>query len=248
MKIFLLSLVIIFVGSFAYAEEIKIVTEDLAPLNYLDNKDGKVKGICTEVVQAVLEEIGINYKIEVLPWARAYMTALNEPNVLIYSMARTSEREELFNWVGEVVFNDIYVFKLAARKDIQLTSLEEAKKYKIGTINNDYPEQYLLNKGFLKGKHLQSIVRIEQLMKLLEYGRVDLVLYNEMSFAHIIRSGDFKPSLFKKVYKIEELSLPLYMAFSKKTSDKIVNQFRRALEIVKQKGIYDKIQEKYTNQ
>lgn len=69
---------------------ITVVTEELPPYNM--TLDGKLTGIGTELVEAVMAEAGEAARIQSMPWARAYDTALNSPNVLIYSIARTPQR------------------------------------------------------------------------------------------------------------------------------------------------------------
>lgn len=74
--------------------DLLVVTENLPPYNY---KEGiAVKGVATEVVQALLKEVGLQADIHVLSWVRAYLKALEQPNVLIFSLVRTPEREEHF--------------------------------------------------------------------------------------------------------------------------------------------------------
>lgn len=81
-------------------DEIRIVTEELPPYNM--TQDGQITGMSTEVVQAVLKEVGMSAPIQSMPWARAYDIALNSENTLIYSITRTRQRENLFKWVGDI--------------------------------------------------------------------------------------------------------------------------------------------------
>jgi polar amino acid transport system substrate-binding protein len=48
-------------------DTIQIVTEELPPYNMTE--DGRLTGMSTEVVQAVLEEIGEPASIQSMPWA-----------------------------------------------------------------------------------------------------------------------------------------------------------------------------------
>nr|BFE97768.1 hypothetical protein GCM10020185_83040 [Pseudomonas brassicacearum subsp. brassicacearum] len=88
--------VLMFLAASAGAAEapLRIVTEELPPYNMTQN--GRMTGMSTEVVQAVLKEVGMDAPIHSMPWARAYELALNESNVLIYSIVRTPAREPLF--------------------------------------------------------------------------------------------------------------------------------------------------------
>lgn len=75
-------------------KNIEIVTEEYPPYNYSDN-NGKVIGINTEIIQAILNEIKISGKITIYPWKRAQIIAQHNPNVLIYSIVRNPTREKI---------------------------------------------------------------------------------------------------------------------------------------------------------
>lgn len=92
----------------ANEKPLKIVTEYLKPYQ-IKNEDGSLGGYGTDIVQALLTLTNKKADIAVLPWARAYRMALNEPNVLIFSIARTPHRENLFQWIGTIKSHQIYM-------------------------------------------------------------------------------------------------------------------------------------------
>ena len=126
--------------SSVHAVELKVVTEDFPPFNYKERD--KITGMSTEVVQEVLKEVGIKTKIEVYPWVRSYKMALNNKNILIYSIARTKHREKLFKWIGNISPYNVYIYKLKSRDDIKFDSLESAKKYIFGGVKEDVKQQH----------------------------------------------------------------------------------------------------------
>ncbi len=138
----------------AQATDLQIVTENLPPYNYRDG--AVIKGVSAEVVQALLKEVGLQADIHVLSWVRAYLKALNQPNVLIFSIVRTPDREALFHWVGQVSTTQSYLFKLSSRRDIRIARLQDARRYLIGTWREDVREQYLLSQGFIRKKEIDS--------------------------------------------------------------------------------------------
>ena len=72
-------------------QKISIVTEEYPPFNYTE--DGHEKGLATDVVLAVLKQMGMQADIRSLPWARAYDTAVNGKDVMIIrSRGRRSAR------------------------------------------------------------------------------------------------------------------------------------------------------------
>lgn len=220
--------------------KIKIVTEDFPPYNY--EESGKITGLSTKVVKAVLKELRINPEIKIYPWARSYKMALEQENVLIYSILRTTEREKLFKWIGKIASSEMYLFKLKERNDIKINSLGDAKKYTIGVTRETAPHQYLSEKGF----ELKEVVNKDDLnIKKLVNGRIDLMPYYEAPFIHKLRNQGYDSNKFAKVYFIKDASEDLYMAFSKRTSNIIVDKFVQALERIKTNGNYDKIVKEY---
>ena len=77
--------------------KIKVVTEDLWPLNYL--QDGELKGKSAQVVLSALEKSGLSYQLEVLPWPRAFKIATEQPNTVIFqSFERIKENSNFTGW------------------------------------------------------------------------------------------------------------------------------------------------------
>ncbi len=222
----------------------RVVTEEFPPYNY--TQDGKITGLGTEVVQAVLKEAGVRGEFESLPWARAYETAANVPDILIYSMVRTPERDKLFKWVGVIASTDYYLFSLADRK-LQIKTLDEARQLQVGAVSQSVGEQFLLAHGFLKGKNLQSSAKNELNYEKLRLGRVDLWIMNRVTAYYLVRqSGQDPETLLHKSLPIPELSAQsYYMAFGKATPDATVAQLRKALEAVRSNGSFDRLQQKW---
>lgn len=127
------------------AAPITITTEDYPPYNY--TADGKITGLSTEIVQEVMKRAGLEYKIENLPWKRAYGMALEQADTCVYSTTMTDERKPLFKWVGPLATND-WTFFAMEDTSIALTSLEDAKAYNIGGYQGDALADFLQKQGF----------------------------------------------------------------------------------------------------
>lgn len=226
-------------------DKIRIVTEELPPYNM--TQDGRITGMSTEVVQAVLKEVGIPAVIQSMPWARAYDIALNSENVLIFSITRTAQREKLFKWVGIIAPVHWYLYA-KSDSNVALDHLDDARKYQIGTVKEDAGEQYLVTKGFAVGKNLQSSNKYEYNYEKLKLGRIDLWISIELNALYLIRRAGNDPA----GAVVRALSLPeldgeagLNMAFSLKTPDTLVESFRKGLETIRQNGTYDSILKKW---
>ena len=223
---------------------VRVVTEEFPPYNYTEND--RITGMGTEVVEAVLKEAGVRGQIQSLPWARAYETAINVPSVLIYSIVRTAERDKLFKWVGVIASSEYYLFSLSDR-NLHIQSLEDARHLQIGAVSQSVGEQFLLSRGFVKGKNLQSSAKNELNYEKLRLGRVDLWILNRITAFHLVRQAGQDPEkVLHMTVPIPELSAQsYYMAFGNSTPDATVAKFRTALETVTRDGRLEQLQRKW---
>lgn len=228
----------------AQTASIRILTEEFPPYNYTEA--GEITGFSTAVVRAVLAEIGMHGEFQSMPWARAYQTAQSSEGVLIYSIGRNPQRESLFKWVGVIAPVQYHLYSLRER-GLKLSHLDEAKQYQIGTVNEDIGEQYLLSKGFLKGKNLQSSTRYEINYEKLKLGRVDLWIMSELVAAYLSRqAGDDPAKVLAPSYDINDMGdSGYYMAFGARTPDPLVERFRQGLQAIKSNGTYDALKKKW---
>jgi len=229
--------------STGFAQEITVVTEEYPPYNFTENN--VVTGCSTEIVQEVLTRAGIDYSIRSYPWARAYKMAQDKPNVLIYSIGRNENREKLFKWVDVVAPYDIYFFKAKARTDVEVKNLDDAKKYRIGAVRDDVRAQYLQKKGFETDKNLKLVPHDSMSIKKLLAGRIELIPIDKLGLAYLMKKEGLNIEDLEPVLLLEDLSAGLYLAFSLKTDDAIVEKCKKALSEMKEDGTYDKIMSKY---
>ncbi|WP_086481953.1 substrate-binding periplasmic protein [Oceanospirillum sanctuarii] len=231
-------------GKGAYFPQLTVVTESFPPYNY--QVKGEPQGMSVEVLQAVLQELDYprqKYDLQFMPWVRAYRKALNQPNVLIFSIARIPEREELFHWVGEIAPYRTSIYKLR-QNPIRITSLDDAKSYEVGVSQQDVIYTYLRSEGFA---HLDVIGSDLLNIRKLKHQRIPLIAYDEAAFNFAMRS-DANPNDFEQVLSIKPLSGSLYMAFSEGSDQELIEQFEAALKRIKADGRYQKILQRYFDQ
>jgi len=245
-KIFILlaimSIIFCLLSDNTRAQYLEVVTEQYPPYNY--EEDGKVKGVGTEVVEEVLKEAKISYNISVLPWARALKLAETKKNILIYCISRTEKREKLYTWVGIIAPINFYIYALKSRNDIpEIIKLDQAKPYKIGTVNQDALDQYLTEQRF---PNIDRANLNEVNIKKLFMRRIDLWPMSEYTANYIAKKNGFDSKKMKKVYELKGFSGGnQYMAISNSTDRKILRKIQNALEKVKEDGRYQTILNKY---
>lgn len=244
MKLFIFAFCITYLNPlFVYASELEILTEEYPPYNYM--KNNKIEGFSTEVVRAILKELNKEHlAIHMQPWARAYRTAQERPNVLIYTMARSPAREKIFKWVGPISDRKVWMYKLASRTDIQVTSLENAKKYSISGVKNSSIVMFLIENGFKVGKNINLIHNEDLNFKKFIAGRVDLISKVPMAMAMELKSEGMDMSLVEPLILVSG-DLFYYLAFSLETPDKTINEWQKALLTIKENKTYAKIKRKF---
>ena len=224
-------LVLVGVGPPAVCQDLTIVTEDFPPLNY--TQEGELTGSSTAVVREILRRHGQKYPIQVLPWARAYRLLMTEPNVMLYSIVRTEQRESLFHWVGPLnEFRLGFYARKGAR--IRIESIEDAKKVgAIATYKDDFREQMLKSMGF---ENLDSANTPESGLQKLMAGRVDLWFSGNLGAPKMAAELCIDTGEIEEVFPVKRQFT--YLAFSKSTPAAVVQQWQTTLDKMKADGTF----------
>ncbi len=244
--VFILLLVCALLPVRSYAIELTILTENYPPYNYSEDENGKVTGFTTELVEAILKETGNEHlTIELYPWKRAYVMVQKEPNILLFTMARTKERDDLFKWVGPVAERVQWMWKLKKRTDMNIKTLKDAENYTVTVVPDSAVYQYLVSQGFTDGKQLKPVPDGDLSTKKFLIGRDDLLFDTKLGMVYRLKLMGKSTDLVEPV-----LALPstgnYYLAFSLRTPDSTVSLFQEVLDDLKSNGTFDRILQKYT--
>lgn len=217
----------------AMGQQILAISEESIPFQF--THQGAVVGPAAELVRETLRRAALPHELRLYPWPRAYAMAELDPNVLIFTMARTKEREQKFKWVGEVYPAHFRFIKLKSRTDIAIKTLDDARKYTIGVINKDITQQFLVGRGFSLDK-LDVTTNNELNFKKLEAGRVDMILRSKRALDMLcLRDRDMCEKM-ETSYVVNEMKTSLWMAFSKNTPDDVVARAHKAYDALRADG------------
>jgi polar amino acid transport system substrate-binding protein len=213
---------------------VRVMTEDLAPLAYIDKKDHLLKGKTAEQVQAAMRKLGIPTPIEIVPWARALKMLNDNPDVFIFNLGRTAERESTYQWVYKTGSKRIGVFALKKRSDIHITSVEDLKKYKIVVLNQNIVHLDLLARGFVQDRSdgLYPMTYEKDIIPFFYAGRADVwvrTYLNEHDLDEQIAALNEDPQQFVRLFDIDEMKVDLYLVTNLKTAADKVLRFRQAM-------------------
>ena len=191
-------------------------------------------------LEEIQKKVGSKEQIQVYPWARAYKLALEDENVILFGMTYTKVREDKFKWVGPLATKrDILVAR--KKSGIKINRLEDAKSVKrIGTLRDDTRERLLERNGFT---NLEPVSDEQLNAKKLALGRIDLWAYKIPGMRTVCDLAGVDHTQFEEVYHLRKMELMI--AFSKKTSDAIVQQWADAFDILLNDGTILKIRKKW---
>ncbi len=244
-KVVLAMAVVLFFSAQSFGESITVVTEEWPPYTYSEN--GRVVGVVSEIVRATLDRAGLDYNIETYPWARSYDEAMNNKNVLIYSIFRLPNRDNLFKWIKiEGLTVNMHLFRPKHRPEVKAPTLAAARKYKIGVTRETSTHHFLLSKGFKEGVNLFPVNSEEQniLKSNPSEQRIDLTTGDKLSMARWIKISGFIPDYWEE--QVLLFTEDIYMAFGLQTQDVIVEKVRAAFNEIKAEGRIHSIKEKYS--
>nr|WP_084612648.1 transporter substrate-binding domain-containing protein [Pseudogulbenkiania sp. MAI-1] len=214
-----------------------LTTEHYPPNQMMVN--GQLAGVVTDKVREMMARAHIDYRIVVLPWLRAYSMAQTLPNHCVFNTAHTPDRDKLFKWVEPTTYADWTLFGLANRK-FDIDTLEDARRYVIGTYNGDVRDDYLKERGFTVDTAIEESVNPRKLLA----QRIDLWAANRLVGNDLLR----KAGLTKQIVPVHTFfRVTGGLACSLTTPDTVIVSLRQALTSMINDGTAAKIEQRYAN-
>ena len=91
----------LFFSANLFAQGLSIYCEDDMPLQFV-GANGKLTGFSIEIVNEIQRRVGNKNDIQLVPWARGLANLNTEPNSMLFTMARTAERNQQYQWIGPI--------------------------------------------------------------------------------------------------------------------------------------------------
>jgi polar amino acid transport system substrate-binding protein len=136
----------------AQAGELRLVTAELPPFCYhrpppTVSEIGEPRGLVYEVVREMAKRIGHSGNIEFMGWTRAQELALIDPDVGILALTRSPEREPFYNWMVNIVTDDLV---LVGGSGVDVSSLEAVHDRPTGVLRTSGAEALLRERHFAR--------------------------------------------------------------------------------------------------
>ena len=202
-------------------------------------------GISTEILFALLKRLDLHWPIEFMTWTVGYHIALREPNILLYSMLRTEDREKLFQWVGPLFTVSMNLYRKSGRNAVNISTIKDALSYRIGVVKDNFEHHYFSDQGLTVGQQLFPVEQQDQNFQALLDEHVDLIALTASQATQHIQAKGYSASQFEPVLEMKDISGDIYMVFSLHTDPHYVQKFSEALQELKSTAAYRKILDKW---
>lgn len=186
----------------AAADTIKLTTQDWKP--YQSVTAGQVDGIAVKAVKCVLGKMGHQADIAVLPWVRAQKDVADGAAAGFFAASKSADRDA-FAEMSQAFIPQVWRWYTPADKPVDVA----AKTTKVGVLAGSSMEKWLDENGYAATQKIQNT---EALAKMLQSGRIDAVLANEIVFKEALTATAIAEASFKAVQHSDR---PLGVYFSK---------------------------------
>lgn len=217
----------------AIAEPLRLVTEDYPP--YAFREAGIIKGTSIDQLDLMMKATGIGHTLEMMPWARAIALAEHEPMHCAVTTAHNAERDPLFKWVEPLLSGRTLLIRKTGA-DIAPKTIEEARRYLVGTTRGEFTVHLLAEKGF---ERIDLASDFNLSLKKLMLGRIDMLPIAEEHYAKLRKEG----IAVEQVLVISEQKYAL--ACNKSVPDDMIRRLQASLDTLIADGSQVRIFEKY---
>lgn len=221
-------------------DQLQYYTENYYPYNY--QKGDTVKGFSADLLRLVLKSSGAQEEphIHLQPWASSFRMVQTKPGSVLFSVARTPEREEHFHWACPI---DEVRFVLVGRRasGVVVNSLWDLQKYTIGTITDDVADKLLKSMGL--ALNIESATSIDHNFTRLDNGRIDLLAYEAGCMRNYLRKRGLSPDKYESVYLLKVV--PICYAFNPSIPLAVVERFEKELSKVRKTPEFKQLRERY---
>ncbi|MBV4458899.1 transporter substrate-binding domain-containing protein [Pseudomonas sp. COR58] len=222
----------------AHAAELRLLTDNHPPLHF--RQGDRLVGFGVDVVQALAQQTGDPIRLEQVPLLRALRMASDSPDTGVFTVLRTDERDDRYQWVGPLVEVETALY---AHENLQtpIRSLREADHLGRITVPRKWLAYSYLQKQDLN--NLYGVETPEQMMRLFSLGRTDFVVSDTLSSASLAREQGMEPGRLQ--YQMPLMKQDTYIAFSRQTDPRQVARWQQALDTLRADGRLEQMRQRW---
>jgi len=234
-RLFILSAVI---NTAKIHAETLLFYDDFQPFSYSEKE--QTKGLFFDIVTTVFKNMETTYKVEIYPFKRALIMAMEGKGVVV-GVFKTDERllklgfSKPFYHEKTVLFvNKENIFHFSEINDLKSKQVGVKLGWSYGAEFDQAKESKLFT---------TTVGSPEQIYRLLNLGRLDTVVDNELSGMGIINDLSINQNIH--VLPQHLLLGNIYIAVKKGTNTELITKFNYHVSRIRKNGVYEKILAKY---
>ena len=219
----------------AHEKTITIATGEYAPWSSELIQHG---GFVNHVVTEAFQKEGYSVHFDYLPWKRAYEMAKNGTYDATSFWADTEEYPHHFHISTPVMYAKVVFFHLRSKKMIEWQTMNDLKRYNIGTLLGETSTKMLTQSGL----SVDNAATSEQCFNKLLAGRIDIFPLEILTGLELLKMKLSMEDARRITYHSKPFfETPASVLFSKKLKENelLVKVFDHGLDTMKKEGRYD---------
>ncbi len=225
----------------AAPNELLIGVENAEYPPFYFTKDGKLTGICTDLVNEAASMLGMKTVYNDYPWKRMLNKAKFGEIDAVMPVFKTKERMVYLYYPESELTHEENVFFIKRGSGIKYKGdFRNLKPYEIGVVQGkSYGELFDRVNYFKKQTAVNGLIQMRQF----KIGRFQVGIGNK----DVVKNYASKQGILKNIIFLTPLVTkePLYIGFSKIKGPKVAKRFSNAINKLKLTGKYQQILRKY---
>jgi polar amino acid transport system substrate-binding protein len=172
-------------------------------------ENGEIGGIATDIIKKVLNEMQVNYHIEIYPWARAQAMVKNGEADAFYSASRNATRDN-YAVISDTVAPQKWYWYLQEDSQWNPNSSDFVNNAGVAALFGSNMFQYLQKYNY---KINGNAYNMDVLIKMFHTKKVDAILVNDDVAIKYFKANQI---FYEKYNKVLFKNKPLGIYFSKK--------------------------------
>lgn len=215
-KCFLAFYCLIYLPVFSQSNKIILLAETMEP--FIIEKNDKLTGPFIEAFQIIANEHDIEFEFQKTPTRRGLKDIEKTPNHCVFSANYSPETSEILLYVSKLAQLKIWAYS-AKKNNINLKSIQNLKKYKVGVIDIAEVKDILS----LNGIQYSLIFKSDSAIKMLLSNRFDILISDiNLDLLNKEDTKKIKPNL--EIFKVEK-----WLICNNNLKQQLVKKLREAL-------------------
>jgi polar amino acid transport system substrate-binding protein len=164
--------------------------------------EGRLEGLAVDIAHEMARRAGYRLNLSTTPFRQLVERARTAPNLLAFTLARTPERESLYEWIGPFAARDVWLWKLKRRTDVQVEKLADVTSYSVGVPFGDASIGALEALGLVHKQNLHVVHERRSMDRMLRAKRFDLVPLIRSSEGKLTADGDLPEELLEPMVQL----------------------------------------------